>query len=180
MNANGELRELDRAARRLAESDTPRKRRNSRLAVKRAWASLWRLLDLSYPALRPDGSEIRPQKVKGKVCPHCDAPMKSAAVLKSHLLNRHGYKNYTVSGFHRCLCGKKLTARHLAGVKDLAVHFAAARLRQASEPDISTLDTSSMQHVGILGRPRIRPRQAYIHFRDRDPIHPNIWANAKT
>lgn len=120
-----DLRPIKTAFKRLAASDTPLKRRNARLAFARALRDMERTAEADYPALRKDGSAIVRRKPRGARCPKCRAPMKSFAALAKHLNTAHGHE------YGRCACKKyfgRRLANHLAGLDDVAAHFATAVL----------------------------------------------------
>lgn len=134
-------RDVTLAVRRLRDSDTPRKRRNARLAFARALRHWQAAIQAEYPALRDDGTAIVRRKPAGAQCPICRRPCRSFTDLVIHLAKSHD-QNYA-----QCPCGwtannrhfgrrDALTsskAKHLAGVKDLVVHFAAAVLMDSAQ-----------------------------------------------
>lgn len=123
------LTELKAAIRRLERSDTPRKRKSARQAVRSAAGTIIRDLETAYPNLRADGTPA-PQS-RGASCPCCKQPMRTWGQLVRHLVARHRQfmtDNNSLRPY-RCICGKEGTLRgmvqHLQRVTDLGVHFAA-------------------------------------------------------
>lgn len=122
---------IAQALRRLAASDTPRKRRNALLAFNRAVRELQVAVTEQYRPMRKDGSFILLVKRRGRLCPICKLPMRSVGALLTHLLKYHGWKNWN------CTCGLSCNSRHalvchLGAVKDLGVHFARAAIMQSA------------------------------------------------
>ena len=129
---------LDRALKRLAASDTPRKRANALKAFAAAVKQLQASVEQQYPKLRADGSAIVKRKVKGARCPLCKVPMKSFRMLVTHLFqNHHVGSGGMFCNDRHCPCGKTFRspshlARHLTAVGDLRVHFAEAAIKKAA------------------------------------------------
>lgn len=138
MPCENALRQVKSALKRLAASDTPRKRKNARLAFRRALRGLGRAADESYRPLRGDGTVVEKSRRRGYACPHCRQPQKSIADLIAHLRARHRFPTYPVA----CPCGKQFGStgasdyglrRHLAAQPDIGVHLAGAALVAAAE-----------------------------------------------
>lgn len=124
-----DLRTIRQALKRLAASDTPLKRKNARLALARAMRDLERAAEEQYPALRKDGTAIIRRKARGTRCPLCKSPMKNFAALAKHLEKWHGHAG------GRCACKKyfgRHFAKHLAGLDDVAAHFATAVILESA------------------------------------------------
>jgi hypothetical protein len=133
--------DINRALKRLAASDTPRKRNNALKAFAGAIKKLETAVDAEYPKLRSNGTAIVKRKSRGTRCPLCKVPMKSHKVLAVHLRKMHNIGRF-------CVCGKDVLdkrdggtsirslftsmARHLAGVGDLRQHFAEAAIDRAA------------------------------------------------
>lgn len=136
-----QLRFVSLVLKRLSVSDTQRKRKNARLALRQSLAAIYHRADSLWPPLDRSGHP-RCQNRKGYQCPLCRVPMKSAVVLASHLVSKHGLR---ISGTNmpKCVCGAyfqftqrvnsiSLFARHLSAVHNLKAHFLLGKLKQAA------------------------------------------------
>jgi hypothetical protein len=129
------LRDPQKSIKRLAASDTPIKRKHALKAFDKALKALQASVATEYPKLRRDGSAIVVRKSKGAFCPACRLPKTSfialAKHIPAHLLDVKG------QGWHRCFCGKEFgdaarLAKHLSGVKDLALHYGLSMLKASA------------------------------------------------
>jgi hypothetical protein len=129
-----QLKELQKALKLLAVSDTYRKRYNARVKFRTAERKLRMSVDDLYPKLRKDGSKIETQKQKGYSCPYCRRPVKNIEKLLSHFIASHKWD------FGRCICGwskersVKRLRLHLAAQEDLTTHIMSAVLKNATKP----------------------------------------------
>ncbi len=125
------LSDLESAMKRLASAGTPIKRKNARKAFAKAMRELTAWMNAEYPKMRKDGSLIDKRNRRGAWCPYCKVPKKSFTVLLSHLRLFHDFRH------KKCICNKHFSgdgdyARHLAGQKSLAEHFALAALKESA------------------------------------------------
>ena len=124
-----ELRRMEAALARLAESDSYMKRRNARREFQRAVAELDRLVKDRYPMLRANGQPVESRVEKHYQCPVCRVPVGDIKQLCKHLRTKHKYE--------RCPCrkggemGSRMSRRHLSSIPDLGHHFAAHILLNA-------------------------------------------------
>jgi hypothetical protein len=131
-------RPLQAALKRLAASDTPRKRKNALAAFAAAVKTIEANVKTAFPKLRADGTAIVPKKTRGARCPLCNVPTKSFRMLIDHMHNKH--LKFMPNDWS-CQCGKlfgggatskRRLAAHLANVPDLKIHFAEIALRMAA------------------------------------------------
>jgi hypothetical protein len=119
---------LSKALDRLEASDTAVKRKNALAAFSRAVKDLQAQVARQYPKLRSDGTAIVRRKARGARCPLCKVPVRSFAVLVTHMHNSH---TPHMPNDWSCPCGKQFPgrngrarlARHLACVGDLQQHL---------------------------------------------------------
>lgn len=67
------------------------------------------------------------KKARGIACPYCSIPRRNRRLLLAHFVEKHGWDEWY------CVCGATFTSNrefvaHLAGIRDLTVHIAAAAL----------------------------------------------------
>jgi hypothetical protein len=148
-----ELKRLEHSLKRLAASDTQRKRHFARREFARAMRDLEKTAKRLYPELRDNGEPVIPKICKSYQCPICRVPVGNVSQLAGHLVKRHQY--------HQCPCRKVSLQsvagrRHLASVDDLAVHFAGYTLMNAGRVLVDTLDQhkGSAQFLAQKGAPR--------------------------
>lgn len=132
-----DLYELRKALKRLADSNTPLKRKRALLAFDRAAKTLRANVGNEYPKLRKNGTAIVPRRRKGVACPACRVPMKSYSALVRHLIAKHNSRGPACK-LPDCFCGKRCKnnrqfAKHLAGVKDLRVHWGLSILKESAK-----------------------------------------------
>lgn len=128
---------IAQSLKRLAASDTPRKRRNALRHFRRVLREFEAAALAEYRPLRADGSVIEATRRKGARCPYCRVPFRSIGQLTVHLVTKHGLRFADRHGYPMCICGKRFArgdqvTRHLAAQTDLALHCAKAALLETT------------------------------------------------